>query len=655
MVLRRLRLGEVEIDRVEQQGPAPVASLDRAHHGHVEVVPDAVEADVEPARRDAADPVAAFDPGGPEIRGDLERELVLGLGLRERGRDRGERERAPASEAQHPSAWMNSPPTPPSRCSRMLVERAPHRNCTKDQYPREGLGTGPPLGHRSVSEGPSHGASGGSRVTVGSRSFRSMPSRDMGGGALLREIRTRARRFADRATRRMSVRSETARTEFRASPPRWSRGSSASRRRGRRPWRVLVLNGATSNLPAFVAIDEATQARSASASPREVEFFVESLDMAMNDQAAIEAELTALMRRKHQASPVRRRHHPGGPGALLHRPSPRGAVARGADRLPHHPRGLARRRPTTPARDWIPGPLRHGGDPRARPSPPARGASGHPRRRKLGGGREDLAAARNDLARFASRLELTSFIAPSVPALADMLANAAARHPRVLRVGAARRRGRDPRVARRARPGRAASAVPVLGYAPTFLGTGILGGSIESYESDGAACGRPDARRARRAEHGATRHPRDAAAVLHRRLARAATARHRRESPAARLRGALPGDHGVGALPLADRDSAGGDHPPGAADRLAGVPAPPPPRGRARRAGPPRRARPRLAAGDDGRAHRLDRARDQPAARRHPRQRRRRGDAARDRRVADSARCGRSSPTSAATICARAR
>ncbi|MGB8437655.1 MAG: ABC transporter substrate binding protein, partial [Burkholderiales bacterium] len=66
------------------------------------------------------------------------------------------------------------------------------------------------------------------------------------------------------------------------------------------PCRIVVLNPGHPNLPAFVALDQATRAEIINRVGRPVEFYAETLDMMRFPGAQFEADMHALLRRKYR-------------------------------------------------------------------------------------------------------------------------------------------------------------------------------------------------------------------------------------------------------------------------------------------------------------------------------------------------------------------
>jgi signal transduction histidine kinase len=71
-----------------------------------------------------------------------------------------------------------------------------------------------------------------------------------------------------------------------------------------RPWRVLILNDADPTLPAFIAIERALRAELTAAHRHRVDVFSESLDMLRFPEALFEAELVSYLHRKYDATPL---------------------------------------------------------------------------------------------------------------------------------------------------------------------------------------------------------------------------------------------------------------------------------------------------------------------------------------------------------------
>jgi signal transduction histidine kinase len=66
-----------------------------------------------------------------------------------------------------------------------------------------------------------------------------------------------------------------------------------------RPWRIVILNGTDPYLPAFIAIDRATRAELAAPGTHPAEIYSETLDMMRFPGAELEPEVLALLRRKY--------------------------------------------------------------------------------------------------------------------------------------------------------------------------------------------------------------------------------------------------------------------------------------------------------------------------------------------------------------------
>jgi signal transduction histidine kinase len=71
-----------------------------------------------------------------------------------------------------------------------------------------------------------------------------------------------------------------------------------------RPWRILILNGTDPQLPAFVAIDRATRAALVVPDAHPVEIYSEALDMMRFPGAELEPEILALFRRKYASQRI---------------------------------------------------------------------------------------------------------------------------------------------------------------------------------------------------------------------------------------------------------------------------------------------------------------------------------------------------------------
>jgi len=70
------------------------------------------------------------------------------------------------------------------------------------------------------------------------------------------------------------------------------------------PWHVLTLHGADTMLPASITVAQALRAEIQARSPREVEFFSESLDLVRFGSADLESELVAFLQKKYRDRPM---------------------------------------------------------------------------------------------------------------------------------------------------------------------------------------------------------------------------------------------------------------------------------------------------------------------------------------------------------------
>ncbi len=70
------------------------------------------------------------------------------------------------------------------------------------------------------------------------------------------------------------------------------------------PWRVLTLHGPDAMLPSAVAVEQAMRAQIQADSPREVLFYSESVDLARFPLADLEPSLVALLQKKYRSRPV---------------------------------------------------------------------------------------------------------------------------------------------------------------------------------------------------------------------------------------------------------------------------------------------------------------------------------------------------------------
>ena len=71
-----------------------------------------------------------------------------------------------------------------------------------------------------------------------------------------------------------------------------------------RPWRVVILNDGDPTLPGFVALDRSIRAELTAPGRPRVDFFHETLDMLRFPKALFEAELSTLLKKKYAALPV---------------------------------------------------------------------------------------------------------------------------------------------------------------------------------------------------------------------------------------------------------------------------------------------------------------------------------------------------------------
>jgi signal transduction histidine kinase len=255
------------------------------------------------------------------------------------------------------------------------------------------------------------------------------------------------------------------------------------------PHRIVVLNASDPDLPAFLALDLAMRAEIRARLKRRVEFHAETLDMLRFPGAQFEQEAAALLNRKYRDLKidaivavettaldfVERRGERLWPGAAIVFHSVPLAALDG--------RKLAPRTAGVPVRFEVAGTL----DLALRLRPDARRVVVVAGTAEFD--RNLLAMARAELARLAGRLQVDevvgSPIARSLAAIEKLPPDSFVLYLSVFRDGAGM-----PQVPREVlRQIAAAANAPVFGMFETYLGEGIVAGSIASYEAQGRRAG----------------------------------------------------------------------------------------------------------------------------------------------------------------------
>ena len=255
------------------------------------------------------------------------------------------------------------------------------------------------------------------------------------------------------------------------------------------PWRVLTLHGPDAMLPASIAVEQAMRAEIAADASREVIFYSESVDLARFPLADLESSLVALLQKKYRSRPVDV------------------VVAFG---LVAFDFGERHRAVIWPGAPFV---FVSAGDRGVRPERPA-GMTGIPIQFDVAGTLA-LAQALQPLARrlvvIAGTAEYDGYVADAIiqalqrspnklevrflgdapfPEILDDLrklpADSIVLYGSLVRDGA----GRTHLPSELVKPISESSAAPVYGFFETYLGQGIVGGSIDSLAGQGRSAGR---------------------------------------------------------------------------------------------------------------------------------------------------------------------
>jgi PAS domain S-box-containing protein len=255
------------------------------------------------------------------------------------------------------------------------------------------------------------------------------------------------------------------------------------------PWRILTLHGPDAMLPASVAIEQAMRAQIQADSSREVLFYSESVDLVRFPLADLESDLVALLQKKYRSRPVdavvafgvvaldfgdrhREKIWPGAPFVLV---SAGDRVLRG-----ERPAGMT----GIPIQFDAAGTLRL-----------ARGLQPNARRIVVVAGTSDYDGYVADaviaaLQRSPKNLEVRFLGDAPFPEILEDLRklppDSIVLYGSLIRDGG----GRTHLPSDLIKPISDASAAPVYGFFETYLGQGIVGGSIDSLEGQGRSAGR---------------------------------------------------------------------------------------------------------------------------------------------------------------------
>ncbi|HEY1252639.1 MAG TPA: ATP-binding protein [Thermoanaerobaculia bacterium] len=255
------------------------------------------------------------------------------------------------------------------------------------------------------------------------------------------------------------------------------------------PWRVLTLHGPDAMLPASVAVEQAMRSEIQARAPREVLFYSESVDLVRFPLADLEGDLVALLQKKYRSRPVdvlvaygtvamsfgQRHRSEVWPGVPL-------VFVTAGDR------GLVDERPAAttgiPVDFDVAGTLRLAQrlQPNARRLVVVAGVS------EFDGYVAD--AVIEALKRLPKKLEVRFLGDSAYPEILAELrkvpADSIVLYGSLMRDGGGRTHLPSDLVA----PISEASAAPVYGFFETYLGQGIVGGSIDSLAGQGRAAGR---------------------------------------------------------------------------------------------------------------------------------------------------------------------
>jgi signal transduction histidine kinase len=254
-------------------------------------------------------------------------------------------------------------------------------------------------------------------------------------------------------------------------------------------WRVVILNATDPYLPAFIVLDHALRDEVRAKADGRVEFYSETLDMQRFPRAKFESEVIALLRKKYHGLRI-------DAVVPVETTALEFAELHGKEIWPHAaivfhsvPASLLERHPPGPGVAGVP--VRYDIRPTLDLALQLRPET---RRVVVVGGTADLDRGLQDLARaalagFSDKLAAEYLVdrslADTVVAVGKLPGDAIVLYLSMFRDGAG-----APHVPRNALTRiAAASSVPVFGMFETFLGEGIVAGSMASYEAQGRRVG----------------------------------------------------------------------------------------------------------------------------------------------------------------------